>query len=265
MRMIMADRFTASTDIEALDVFKKVSIRTIGRRIRESGEFKSYWAARKPFLRPVNKTKRLAWCKARVNWSAEQWLSVLWSDESPYTLRFKAKRRVWRRHNERYDKKCIVHTVKHDMKINVWGCFAGHGVGSITRVMGNMDQHQYMSILEHEMLPSARNLFGSGPWSFQQDNDPKHTAINTRNWLTEHKVSLLEWPAQSPDLNPIENLWSILDQRCAKRSPNNEEELFEALQEEWYNLPVDMLTKLACSMPRRCQAVIDAEGGMTKY
>lgn len=122
-----------------------------------------------------------------------------------------------------------------------------------------------MDIMLNEMLPSALNLFADGNWVFQQDNDPKHTAIRTRNWFIEHQVPLSEWPAQSPDLNPIENLWSILDHICSKRAPNNAHELFDCIQTAWYQLDPDLLLRLVHSMPRRCRAVIDANGGMTKY
>ena len=85
------------------------------------------------------------------------------------------------------------------------------------------------------------------------------------HWFVENNVPLSEWPAQSPDLNPTENLWSILDRNCAKRAPNNAAELFKIIEDEWYKLDVDLLQRLVHSMPRHCQAVIDAEGGMTKY
>ena len=95
-----------------------------------------------------------------------------------------------------------------------------------------------MDILSKVMLPSAENLFGDGPWVFQQDNDAKHTATNTCNWFIEHEVTLSERPAQSPDLNPIENLWSNLDQRCFARAPNTSAELFQTIKEEWFKLHV---------------------------
>jgi transposase len=265
VRCVKANRFTTIPDLLTNSALANLSMTTIRRRIHESGEFQSYWAARKPLLTPINKAKRLAWCKARVNWTVDQWSNIIWSDESPYVLRYNAKRRVWRRHNERYSDQCVMRTVKHDVKIMVWGCFCAHGVGSLTLVDGIMDQYQYMDILENDLLPSVANLFEGGGWTFQHDNDPKHTAVNTRNWIIEHQVPLIEWPAQSPDLNPIENLWSILDKRCAGRSPNNAAELYRMLQDEWYSLPEELLTKLVHSMQRRCEAVIEAEGGMTKY
>jgi transposase len=128
-----------------------------------------------------------------------------------------------------------------------------------------MDAHLYNIILDNQMRPSATKLFRRREWIFQQDNDPKHTARATQEFFEDYNVDVLEWPAQSPDLNPIENLWSILDLKCKDRKPKNEEELFEIIQNAWNNLDVDLLNRLVESMPRRCQAVIDAKGWPTKY
>jgi hypothetical protein len=147
----------------------------------------------------------------------------------------------------------------------VWGCFAAHGVGNLYRVEGFLKKEQYQTILENEMLPSADLLFGRENWHFQQDNDPKHTAKVIKEWFNQYEIPKMEWPAQSPDLNPIENLWSILDQRVKHRKPNTDEELFDVLKKGWEELPVDLLTKLVDSMPHRCRAVIEAKGNATKY
>ena len=115
------------------------------------------------------------------------------------------------------------------------------------------------------MRPSAARLFPSGQYTFQQDNDPKHTAHIIRNYFNNQDIDVLDWPAQSADLNPIENLWSILDIKCKNRKPQSEEELFNILQEAWNALTVQELTDLVDSMPRRCAAVIASNGFPTKY
>jgi transposase len=147
----------------------------------------------------------------------------------------------------------------------VWGCFAAVGAGNLHKVEGIMEQNQYRQILQEQMLESADNLFPDGGWIFQQDNDPKHTARLTRQWFLDTGVLLLEWPSQSPDLNPIENLWSILDASLKNRTPQSEAELLEILQEGWRNVPIDLLERLSDSMPRRIEAVIAARGFATKY
>ena len=115
------------------------------------------------------------------------------------------------------------------------------------------------------MIPSVRRLFPEGDWIFQQDNDPKHTALSVRALFRDMAIPVLPWPSYSPDLNPIENLWSVLDYKLRKRRPQNKEQLFQALSDGWNALDRDLLTQLVDSMPRRIQAVIDIDGYPTKY
>ena len=87
--------------------------------------------------------------------------------------------------------------------------------------------------------------------------------LNGTRWPAE----LMEWPPQSPDLNPIENLWSILDNKIRKRKkqPSNTDELFLIPQDEWQNLDATLLQNLVNSMPKRCQALINSRGYWIDY
>lgn len=252
-------------EIQECCMLKNVSVSTISRRITEMTGMNSHFTVKKFFVSEKNRKIRLKWARDHKDWTVEHWRKVLWSDESPFTLRYQCRHRVWRLPEERFERFAIKGTVKHDKKINIWGCFCASGVGKLYLVDGILEKKQFHRILRNQLFPSASHLFPDGDWIFQQDNDPKHTAKSNQKYLQNKKVDVMKWPSQSPDLNPIENLWGYLNYCVKDRTPQNEEQLFEIIECAWNKLPTDYLRKLVDSMPRRCAAVIAANGCQTKY
>ena len=129
-----------------------------------------------------------------------------------------------------------------------------------------MDSEKYVSILEDEMIPTYRKFKRSNKnITYQHDNDPKHKSKLTITFLKRKNINVIEWPSYSPDLNPIENVWSILKMRVKKRNPINETELHKFIEEEWYGIESSILNNLFNSMPKRLRQVIENKGDFIFY
>ncbi|GFV98868.1 transposable element Tcb1 transposase [Trichonephila clavipes] len=148
------------------------------------------------------------------------------SDESQFCISGNQSSAYVRRcTHEEFSLQCLKPTVKFPTKVMVWGCMSSHGVGRL-HIVKTMD---YIEILQNKLLPTARDLFGNQSWIFQDDNAPCHRAKVVQKWLKDHTVNRMDWPGQSPDLNPIENLWFKIGYGISKKKPSNKRELIEKL------------------------------------
>ena len=125
--------------------------------------------------------------------------------------------------------------------IMIWGCFSSKDTG---RIHGRMNGSMYREILEKNLQKSATSLGHGRNFMLQHDNDSKHTAKLTKEWFGNNGISTLNWPSQSPDLNPIENLWNTLKVKVYKRNPQNIKQLEELCKEEWGKVTLDSVENL---------------------
>jgi hypothetical protein len=156
----------------------------------------------------------------------------------------------------------------HPVKLNVWACFSGRGLGYCCIYSESLDGPDLKRILNTHLLPSARLLFNQHPpepWWLLQDNAPTHTSTVVKAWLHNHGVSCLDFPPYSPDLNAIENVWSDIERRVNERGPRTVEELQDVIAEEWAATSPQLLKTLAHSMIKRCKAVISVQGEHIRY
>lgn len=173
--------------------------------------------------------------------------------------------------------KCMVGSVKHGggKGVLVWGAFGLCGVGSLVFIPNKPTDPKftaasYISLLEENLtdsLDSALPLSSTTGWIFQQDNDPKHKAKITTKFFGDKKIVVLEWPPQSPDLNPIENLGHVMKIELQKISfhVRSDDELHVKLLNVWKSISVEYCKKLIASMPKRMSMVVNAKGGPINY
>ncbi len=222
--------------------------------------------ATKPLLNQRQRQKHLTWAVEKKNWTVAQWSKVLFSDESKFCISFGNQGpRVWRKSGEAQNPCCLKSSVKFPQSVMIWAAMSSAGVGPLCFLKSTVNAAIYQEILEHYMLPSADKLYGDADFIFQHDLAPAHTAKGTKSWFNDHGVTVLDWPANSPDLNPIENLWGIVKRKMKDTRPNNADELKATVKETWASIPPQQCHKLITSMPRRIEAVIKAKGAPTKY
>jgi transposase len=246
---------------------KDISVRTVGRALRSTG-LRNCVARKKPLVSTENQAKRLAWCHKYAHWTTNNWSKVLWSDEATFS-QFEANRnsRVWREPDEKWSTDCVTATVKHSPSVMHWGCFSRQRLGRLVPLRTSVTGTAHVKTLQRHALPTMRRMFPDGDGWFQEDNASPHRSKVATAFRTKSGLRTLTWPAQSPDLNPIENLWAIIKNRIRNRrnKPSSLPELERLVQREWKAIPRHVIENLVDSMPRRIQAVIAAQGGPTKY
>lgn len=241
---------------------KPVSSRTVRRYLKDLG-FEYVVKVKKQWLSNRHRQQRVDWCKQYMHWTSDDWRKIIFSDESTfYVLKRKNLCKIWRLEKEKLLPECLQQTNTGDGgKVGVWGGISGFGVTDIKLYTENMNGNLYCDVLQHQLKSSMARIPKNTKVFFQHDLAPWHTSKIVQEKISKLKLNVLNWAPKSPDLNPIEMLWSILDKKLGSKPMYSKIALIDRLQEEWNLIDQDLCIKLVDSMPERIRKCLKAKGG----
>jgi hypothetical protein len=244
----------------ANDVQDGISDRSVRRYIKDMG---MAWLVieKREELSPSQEKRRLDFAK---KWKNHKWKYELFVDEKTFELG-SSQHKCWQYPDDR-----ITEEVKrHSKNLHVWGGIGAHFKTKLYFFTKNLDADLYCKILKKRLPPDFNyNLVPTerGNWIFVQDNDPKHKAKKTKELLDRIAPDrITDYPANSPDFNPMEDVWSILNSFIEGKSIKSITSLKKNLQNAWTNLDMEVVRRSVRSLPRRLEQCIKRKGKRTDY
>lgn len=255
---------TVSSSEILKDIGLTVHSRTVRRVLERCPHLKYRRKRRVQAMTVAHRQARFDWSVHHLAWT-EEWKRVIFSDEKKWNLEGPdGLAYYW--HDTRQEELTFSKSQMGGGSLMVWGAFCWDGTAELVFIDDRLDADDYCGVLETSLLPFIHRL-GIEEWTFQQDNAPIHKARVTGEWFQEHRLNVMEWPAKSPDLNPIENLWGILTRTvyAGNKQYANKQELKDAILRAWANIPIEIIHKLIESMTKRVMECVAAEGKALEY
>ena len=216
----------------------RVSEWTVRRSLKESGILKKV-PTKIPLMTEEHKRKRREWCQKNRH---TDFSNCMFTDESKFQF-FRITRKRWCR-NGTSEKMCS----KFSPSVMVWGGIGKLGLTPLLEITGRITSEKYCELLQEGLLESNIGQCGI-PFVMQQDNARVHTSAYTKTWLRQNRVTVMDFPAASPDLNPIENVWQVVKDRVEKLEPKDMGEWKRVIHETWTELSEELIDNLVNSMP----------------
>lgn len=248
----------------------EVNLTSVYNYIKQEG-LKAYAQQKKPHLTEKQMEARYHFALEHVNWTVDQWKHVMFSDETlisrvgPFGKKF-----YYCRPEHKHLRVQPVQETQHHGggKMMLWGCITYYGVGDACWIPGILNAQGYVDVLNSYVLAS-RNWYrmDRARFIFQQDNARVHTADVVKDFFARTRITVMNWPANSPDLNPIEHVWAYIKYHLDQlpEHPKTMKELWDRVQDIWTSIPLEFIQNLYESLPTRMKMVCKNRGGHTKY
>ncbi|MDR3547400.1 MAG: IS630 family transposase, partial [Candidatus Pacebacteria bacterium] len=242
-----------------------VSTDTIARRLDEAGL--PARVARHTFqLTDEHKRKRMSFAEGYQRWTDDDWCKVLFSDEKTFLGYGRSGQRWVRRPvGEAANPEYSVPEKPHPVGVPAWACFSAQGPGYMAMYEGSLKAADLRDILRDYLIPTFNEHFPNAPirWLLWDTDPGRHMSVLVKNFLHTQGITCLDFPPYSPDLNPIENLWSDMDKRMQDSLADTKAEMEQLVQDTWAVTTPEQCSKLARSMPHRIKQVIERKGAYT--
>ncbi len=251
-----ADEYVPTAAAVKRKLHLAASVRSVRRAANKAG-LRSRTKKRRPLVGEKSRKARVAWAKAHAK---HNFCRTVNSDEKLFVLEDRQKR-CWMLDAAPRFRNCL----QHPKSLMVWGAISLLGSTKLAFVEGTVDAAAYQKTLGRYLLPLASSI--GGPWWFQQDGARCHTAHSTTAWLAAKGINTIPWPAHSPDLSPIENLWGMMVEDVNKGNPSTLDELKSAIRASWKARTSDAagMHRLLDGWGRRLPACVAAKGATIRH